>query len=201
MELKLYEEITGKLQKTLHYPRYVHSLGVAYTAAALAMKYEIDVDKALLAGLLHDCAKYFSDEDQIRLCREGNVSLTQTETENPKLIHAKLGTYIAVRDYGVGDAQILKAIESHTTGQPDMTMLQKIIYLADMLEPTRQKNIIPHLDEMRTLAFEDIDECIYKVTKNQLQFLESKGKGKVDPMTRETYYYYKDIYERKHGIR
>ena len=196
MELNKYNEITGKLKTALKPARYVHTLGVAFTAAALSMAYGLDVDKALLAGLLHDCAKCFSDEEKFELCREGNVELSKWEIENPALIHAKLGVYIARRDYGVEDKEILDAIRTHTTGEPEMSMLQRIIFTADLIEPNRD-DIIPEMADFWELAFKNIDEAIYRITKNQLEFLRSQPGKVIDPITVATHEYYKALFEQE----
>ena len=196
MELNKYNEITGKLKTALKPARYVHTLGVAFTAASLAMAYRLDVDRAMLAGLLHDCAKCFSDEEKLELCREGNVELSKWEIENPALIHAKLGVYIARRDYGVEDKEILDAIRTHTTGEPEMSMLQRIIFTADLIEPNRD-DIIPEMADFRELAFKNIDEAIYRITKNQLEFLSCQPGKVIDPTTVATHKYYKALFEQE----
>ena len=124
-------EIRKKLSKKLKKDRFEHTIGVMYTAASLAMCYGEDVEKALTAGLLHDCAKYCSSEDQIVLCRKHGIELTESELEMPALIHAKLGAYLASHKYKIKDPDILDAITYHTTGRPGMTMLEKIIYIAE----------------------------------------------------------------------
>ena len=197
MDREQYTDITGKLKEALTPDRYRHTLGVAFTAAAMAMRFGYDTDRALLAGLLHDCAKCFSYDEKIALCREGNVELTETEIANPALIHAKLGAYIAVRDYGVDDPEILDAIRTHTTGEPGMSTLQKMIYLADLIEPFRNANVVPHLKEIREMAFTDLDECMYIVTKQQVEYLESDPSKVVDPGTRDTYYCYREIHDNR----
>ena len=196
-----YAFYTEKLKHALTPDRYVHTMGVAYTAAAMAMRYGTDTDRALLAGLLHDCAKCFSYDERIALCKEGGVELTETEIANPALIHAKLGVYIAVKDYGVDDREILDAIRTHTTGEPDMSLLQKIIFLADLIEPGRDAAKIPHLTEIREMAFTDVDECMYMVCAQQVEYLESDPSKVVDPATRDTYYCYRKIHENRIGLK
>ena len=148
------KQISRKLSKILKKDRYNHTLGVMYTAASLAMCYGADIRKAMTAGLLHDCGKYLSAEEQIRLCRKKNISLTESELEMPALVHAKLGAYLARHEYGITDPDILDAITYHTTGRPDMTLLEKIVYIADYIEPNRKE--IPGLDQIRRIVFTDI---------------------------------------------
>lgn len=197
MDLEKYSFYTEKLKKALTPERYYHTLGVAYTAAAMAMRHGTDPDRALLAGLLHDCAKCYPLEEKLELCREGGVELSETEISNPALIHAKLGAYIAERDYGVSDREILDSIKTHTTGTPNMSTLSKIIYLADLIEPSRREAQIPHLREFRRMAFEDLDECMYIVTKHQVEYLESDPSKVVDRETWDTYYCYREMHDNR----
>ena len=160
------EQIRESVKSRQSKKRYEHTLGVMYTAAALAMRYKEDVDKALLAGLLHDCAKAFAGD----------------------LEHAKLGAQMAREEYGVDDTYITDAIFYHTTGRPNMTLLDKIIYIADYMEPNRTQ--ATNLAEIRHLAFVDIDECLYRILEASLTYLKSKN-VLIDPITEETYLYYK----------
>ena len=102
------------------------------------MCYGADLEKALTAGLLHDCAKGRGVKEQIRYCEKHGILLTEAELAMPALIHAKLGAYLAEKDYGITDPEILDAITYHTTGRPDMSLLEKIIYIADYIEPNRR---------------------------------------------------------------
>lgn len=181
-------EIRGKLSKKLKKDRFEHTIGVMYTAASLAMCYGEDIEKALRAGLLHDCAKYCPAEDQIRLCRKHNIELTKSELEMPALIHAKLGAYLAQHKYKTEDPEILNAVRYHTTGRPGMTMLEKIIYIADYIEPNRK--VIPGLQEIRNIVFQDIDRAVYLSARRTVRYLKDGGRA-VDPMTVSTCEYYK----------
>ncbi len=181
------DKISKKLEKTLDKNRYRHTQGVMYTAASLAMRYTYDINEALLAGLLHDCGKFGTTKDQIKQCKEHHVELTESELEMPALIHARLGACLAREEYQIDNERILNAILYHTTGRPDMTTLEKIIYLADYIEPNRK--MIPGLPEVRTLAFTDLDHAVSVCAKNTLDYLEQKG-NPADPMTIKTYDYY-----------
>ena len=182
------KQISRKLSKILKKDRYNHTLGVMYTAASLAMCYGADIRKAMTAGLLHDCGKYLSAEEQIRLCRKKNISLTESELEMPALVHAKLGAYLARHEYGITDPDILDAINYHTTGRPDMTLLEKIVYIADYIEPNRKE--IPGLDQIRRIVFTDIDRAVCLSAGSTVRYLRNGGKA-VDPMTVNTYNFYK----------
>ena len=168
--------------------RYEHTLGVMYTAASLAMCHGEDIDKALLAGLLHDCAKFLSGDTKINLCKKYHLSVSDVERSNPSLLHAKLGAFLAARKYHVKDKDIINAIASHTTGCPHMSLLDKIIYIADYIEPGRKE--LPNMEEVRKLAFMDIDDCLYRILEDSLEYLNSRDIS-VDPMTEKTYLYYK----------
>ncbi len=178
-----------KLKHKLSSKRYEHTLGVQYTAANLAMIHGQNIYKAQIAGLLHDCAKHYSDEDFILLCNQYNISITQVEERNPFLLHAKLGAYIANTKYGVDDREILDAITYHTTGRPNMTELEKIVCIADYIEPNRK--IIPNLDLVRKIAFEDLDKAMIKVFENVISYINSKNR-ELDNLTLEAYEYYKN---------
>ena len=115
----------------------------------------------MLAGLLHDCAKCLSTEKKIGLCVKKNIDITEVEISNPGLLHAKAGMVLAEEEYGIKDAQILHAIRLHTTGEADMGLLDKILFVADYIEPNRCE--APRLEEIRKLAFCDLKyriECI-----------------------------------------
>ena len=176
------------LRKYLTLDRYEHTEGVMYTAAALAMKYGEDVEKALVAGLLHDCAKCIPDSKKIKICRKHHIEVTELEVSNPFLLHAKLGAFLAKEKYDVQDQEILDAIACHTTGKPAMTLLDKIIYISDYIEPMRSK--APNLSDVRRLAFEDIDVTLFKILSDTLEYLRSSSKT-MDCMTLKTYEYYK----------
>ena len=184
------DRMKKRVQEHLDKPRYEHTLGVMYTAGAMAMRYQADLDQALIAGLLHDCAKGLSSEKKIKLCEKYNLEISESEKKNPGLLHAKLGAYLASSKYDIEDQEIIDAITYHTTGRPNMTLLDKIVYIADYIEPNR--NEAPNLPEVRKLAFVDLDECLYVILKDSLVYLQTKNEV-IDPMTEQTYLYYKEI--------
>lgn len=190
-DIDLYKK---KLQKKLDTDRYEHTLGVAYTAASLAMRYKFDVNKAMLAGLLHDNAKCISYEKKIQMCEKYNIHLSDVEKENPALLHAKLGAFLAMHKYKVADKDIISAILYHTTGRPNMSLLEKIIYVADYIEPMRYK--ARNLDEIRELAFVDLDLALVKILGDTLEYLKSIN-GSIDPLTRKTYKFYTELDSQK----
>lgn len=181
------KKIRKKLEKTLDSKRYEHTLGVAYTASALAMCNHADSEKALIAGLLHDCAKCLSNEKRIEICKKNHIPITEIEKRNPFLLHAKAGNYLAQQKFHIEDKDILNAILYHTTGRPGMSLLEKIIYIADYIEPGRKH--APNLPEVRKLAFCDIDAAFLQILSDTLKYLND-GDNTIDPMTQETYHYY-----------
>ncbi len=189
------EDLRKKVKKALAVDknRYRHTLGVADTAACLAMRYGIDVQRAYVAGLLHDCAKCVPDSKKISECEAYGLAISSYERISPYLLHAKLGAEYAKRIYGINDPEICSAIAYHTTGKPAMTRLEEIIFLADYIEPRR--NQASDLPEVRKMAFVDIRRAIYTVTADTLDYLNSMGKP-IDPMTEQTYRYYAGLYEK-----
>lgn len=181
--------IQKRLKKTLDEDRYIHTLGVSYTAASLAMRYEYSVTDAQMAGLLHDCAKCIPKEKQILLCEKHHINISDFEKRNPFLLHAKLGAFLAMRKYGITNKEIISSILCHTTGKPNMTLLEKIIYIADYIEPQRAKQ--PHLAELRKLAFVDVDLALFRILEDTLSYLQLVG-GEIDVMTQKAYEYYKE---------
>jgi len=164
-------EIRKSLKKKLDPFRFEHTLGVAYTCQALAMRYECDLQKAELAGLLHDCAKRFDNETMLLKCQKREIPMSDGELRDPSLLHAKLGAWYAKEKYGIEDQEILTAIECHTTGKVNMTLLDKILYVADYIEPCRFK--APELPAMRKLAFMDLDLACLSIMESILKYLES----------------------------
>ena len=151
--------IKKELSKKLKKERFEHTVGVMYTSASLAMRYGANIEKAMTAGLLHDCGKYCSAKEQLKLCEKYKITLTDLEHSMPALIHAKLGAYLAENEYGIKDREVLDAITYHTTGRPEMTMLEKIIYIADYIEPNRRE--IPGLSKIRQIVFQNIDAFVF----------------------------------------
>ena len=186
------EHIRKSLEKTLSEKRYRHILGVEEVCYDLAVIYGCDTLKARTAGLLHDCAKHLSDEELISECRKFNLHITEAEIKAPYLLHAKVGAAYAKEFYKVTDENILNAIISHATGRPGMSKLEKIVYVADYIEPNRRP--IPMLDKARELAYEELDEAVIFISKRILEYLKSKG-AFIDPLTQETYDYYVNNYQ------
>lgn len=182
-------KLRKEIEKIQDAKRFEHTLGVEFTSAALAMRYGASVKDAQTAGLLHDCAKCLTDKERISICKKNNISMTELEKANPFLLHAKVGAFLARERYGVADENILNAIHNHTTGRPGMSLLEKIVFIADYMEPGR--NHAPNLEEIRRMAFEDLDQTLLKILGDTLEYLDG-GNGDIDPMTRKTWEYYKE---------
>lgn len=177
-----------QLESELNYGRFVHTLGVAFTACNLAMCYGEDLEKAEIAGLLHDCAKCLSLGKMLKICEKAGLALSSYERESTSLLHSKAGSVLAKDKYGVTDEDILSAIRYHTTGRPGMSLLEKIIFVADYLEPGR--DTAEDLPVVRKLAYENLDDCVLTILRDTLTYLHGTG-NPVDPMTQKTYDYYK----------
>ena len=183
-----------KLQQTLTPKRYLHTLGVAYLAASLAMCHGVSHRDALVAGLLHDCAKNYPEDEMLKLCLELKIPLSEHEKRIPELIHAAYGAYLAREEYEITQKDILQAIRNHTLGRPKMTRLEQIVYLADYFEPERTQPTTPSLDDIRKIAFQNLDEATRLVAKNSIQYFETTGK-ETDPMTYQVLEYYENLYK------
>jgi predicted HD superfamily hydrolase involved in NAD metabolism len=190
--LELRSDLKGRLTSS----RFEHTVSVSFICTALAMRYGCDLNKAELAGLLHDCAKPYREEEIIKKCRKQNLPLTGDERMAPVVLHAKYGAWLAAHKYHIEDGEIINAIRWHTTGRPEMSTLEKIVFTADYIEPRRNKAM--NLALVRSVAFVDLDECVYQILKETLDYLEGKGSF-VDSMSKQAYAYYKQAHEEKKG--
>lgn len=181
------QKLKKELAKELDSKRYEHTLGVAYTAACLAMRYDLDMNRAYIAGLLHDCAKCMTHEERLRYCQKHDLEVTEIEKQNPALLHAKVGAEMCRHKYDIKDEEICSAVRFHTTGRPAMTLLEKIIFIADYLEPNRDE--AEDLPIVRKQVFYDLDEALCTILKDTLLYLEGSDKV-IDPMTLQTYEFY-----------
>lgn len=163
--------LRAKVMPYLTEKRVAHVLGCENEAVSLANRWGEDPERAAVAGILHDITKRLSAEEQLKLCEKYGIINDAAEVANPKLLHAKTGAAFARELFGIED-DIYGAIRWHTTGKPDMTLLEKIIYLADFVEPTRD---FPGVEELRELCFEDIDAAMAKGLEMSLEFIRSGG--------------------------
>ncbi len=185
------ETMREKLQSALSVKRYIHTMGVAEEAIKLAEIYgtQKDQQKAQAAGLLHDCAKDYPEEMRLRFCREYKVKLDDVMERQTDLIHPFLGAEVAKREYLVTDGEILDAIRYHTTGRADMSLLEKIIFIADYIEPNREK--FEGLEEARRLAYLDLDMAMRYILEETIAFVKQRGRL-LHPLSLEALEYYKN---------
>lgn len=168
-----YEEMKAELQKRLKPGRFRHSLGVADTAVFLARRFGVDEEKARVAGLLHDCAREFPNDALIEEAARRNIAVEPLERSMPLLLHAYIGAERVKEIYGVEDAEICQAIYRHTVGGGNMTLLDKIIWYADMIEPNRD---YPEVEHLRRLAREaSLDEMVLVGLSESIVFVVRKG--------------------------
>lgn len=163
------EKIMYKLKKELDAQRYTHTLGVEETARQMALLFGEDPQKAALAGLLHDCAKCMTLTQMVKAAK--GVPLDPVMKESKALMHAVAGMCVARNVYGVDDPEVLGAIRWHTTGHAGMTRLEKIVYLADMIEPNRT---YPGVDAIREAAARDLDAGVLLALERTIAFLQEE---------------------------
>ncbi|WP_278287300.1 bis(5'-nucleosyl)-tetraphosphatase (symmetrical) YqeK [Caloranaerobacter ferrireducens] len=152
--------------------RFIHSIGVMETAEKLADVYGCDKNKARLAGLIHDCGKLKNDRELLKMAFEFGIILDDVKDVNIALLHAPLGAEIAKNEFGIKDLEILNAIRYHTTGKENMSLLEKIIYIADYIEPNRD---FPSVEVLRELAFLDLDKAVLMAMDNTIKYVVDNG--------------------------
>lgn len=170
--------------------RIAHVTGVESQAVMLAMHWGEDPDTAAIAGILHDITKAMKPEKQLKLCEKYGIILENDERENPALLHARTGAALSKDRFGISD-EIYNAIRWHTTGKPDMNAMEKIIYLADYTEPTRD---FEGVEELRELCFEDLDKAMALGLEMSIEDLKERGKP-IFHDTMDAYNWYKNLTE------
>ena len=169
------------LKQSLKPGRYVHSVNTMKEAVSLAQRYGEDKDMAAIAGLLHDCAKDLRDWETLDYCWTHGIMLNEVEKKQVFLMHGAVGAIIAQEKYGVENEAILNAIKYHTTGYSEMSMMDKIIFLADYIEPGRTHS---EVDNARKLAYEDIDRALISSFDSIINYVIHQ-KGLIHPYTIE----------------
>ena len=164
--------IDEQLSNTLSEKRYTHSVYVAHTSVDLAKTFGADINKAFIAGLVHDCAKSLSFDEAIAVAQKYNYEIDSVTLKCPPIIHADVGMLLAENEYGIKDREILDAIRYHTIAREGMTLLDKILYVADMIEPMRD---FPRVGELREYAKSDIDKAFCESLRSTLEFNLKKG--------------------------
>ena len=161
------------IKELLSEKRYEHSLGVAKVAKSIAQRLGIDENKAYLAGVVHDIAKELSVSEMIELCKAGGIEPDKAELENHALLHAPAGA-VMIKKYGINDSDIENAVRYHTVGRDGMSVLEKIIYLSDMIEPSRS---YPEVFELREICETDFDKAFETALRYSIEWNLPGWKG------------------------
>lgn len=176
-------EILNYLTENLDPERFDHVISVQETAVALAQNHKADIWKVNLAALLHDLAKWMSDEQLYHAVSQFEIELDPIEKIMPALLHAIVGVKLSIDLFKVTDLEILEAIRCHTTGNTSMGQTAKLIYVADFSEPNREYK---ESEQIRKLAEVDLDQAVHTVARHKIEFLLQKG-GLIHPNTIHTY--------------
>ncbi|WMJ82334.1 bis(5'-nucleosyl)-tetraphosphatase (symmetrical) YqeK [Clostridium sp. MB40-C1] len=166
------DKIIQYLKENLKESRFKHSISVMETAVKLADIYGEDIEKAKIAGLVHDCAKYLQRDRMLSVAGEYGYDITKVCFKNSSLLHGAAGAYVAKNIIGIEDEDILNSITYHTTGRRKMSMLEKIIFIADYIEPLRD---FPGVDVVRKMAYKDIDKSLIMAFDKTIKYVVEKG--------------------------
>lgn len=177
------------VEKKLNEPRYLHTIGVMDTAIQLAKCYGINEKQAEIAAIFHDYAKFRPKEEMKTIILEQSMPKQLLEFHH-ELWHAPVGAYLVQKEVGINDEAVLNAIRFHTSGRVNMTLLEKIIYLADYIEPGRA---FPGVEDVRELSQENLNQALAKAVKNTITFLI----GKNQPIYPDTVYLYNELMNMK----
>lgn len=190
-----FSQMQEKLKGMLTEKRFRHSLGVMDSAVHLAKLFGESEEKARIAGLLHDCAKDIDKALMPAMCEELGVELDAVKREQRSLIHADLGAKLVQTEFGVSDADVISAIRYHTLGRPNMTALEKILYIADFIEPNRKD--FPGLSEIRELAELDLDLAMLTAVNASIRYVRSQNKV-LHEQSLQTQAYYQQLASEAH---
>ena len=179
-----------KAYKMLKKHRVAHVRGCEEEAIALTERWGGSPDAAAASAILHDCTKKLKPEEHLQLMKKYAVSCDEALLAEPKLYHAVTGAAVAKAEFQMPE-EICSAIRWHTTGKPEMTLLEKVIYLADMIEPTRD---FPGVEKIRTLAYEDLDAALVLALSMSMEEVRSRG---AEPyyLTQEACDYYRKEFQ------
>lgn len=166
------KELEEYLKKNLKPSRFDHSLGVMRSSEELASRFNANTNKAKIAGLIHDCGKNLSDAAILSLLKEHKHKITEVVYANPQLMHGLAGAIIAKDIFKVKDKEILDAVTYHTIGRKSMTKMDKIIYIADYIEPSRN---FPGVEELRRVASINLDEALLLAFDKTINYVIEKG--------------------------
>ncbi len=160
------------LINSIGHERYLHSVRVMEEAVKLATIFNCDIQKAAIAGLLHDCGKFENEDELLKNAYDFGIIQRGVNIDNPALIHCALGAEIARKEFQIEDIDIINAIRYHTTGRPNMALLEKIVYISDYTEPERK---IPGMDGVRKLSYENLDLALLKAMDKTIKYIIDKG--------------------------
>lgn len=180
------DSLTVIMENRLSKRRFKHSMEVARVAKEMAIHFGVDEDKAYVTGLLHDYAKGISGEDLVKIAHANNLIEEQMDLEIPDLLHAPVGAWLLRNELGIDDEEMLKAVVAHTTGALEMSELDKIIYLADMIEPGRD---YPGLERLKCTALRDLDRGMLMGLESTIRYCLEQGRL-LHPRTIEVRNYY-----------
>ena len=166
------EEMNLYLKENLLEKRYIHVKGVATMAKKLAELNNVSEEKAEIAALAHDVAKNLSKDKMKEIITENNINISPLEESNSNLWHSIIAPIVAKDKLGIEDEEILDSIRWHTTGKENMSVLAKIIYIADMIEPNRDFNGV---EEIRKITYDNLDSGVYHGLTHSIQFLLTKN--------------------------
>jgi predicted HD superfamily hydrolase involved in NAD metabolism len=178
-------ELLARVREQMTEHRFIHTLGVADTAVKLARKYGANENEADLAGLLHDYCKYWEKEQMERVIVQADSIPNELLMYDKELWHAPVGAYIVEKELGIQNKDVVSAICFHTSGRENMSLLEKIVWLSDYIEPNR---VFPGVEEVRAIAEKDLDQALIKAFGNTISFLAKQGR-KIYPITLEAYNY------------
>jgi predicted HD superfamily hydrolase involved in NAD metabolism len=165
------EIINEYLAKTLSTKRYMHSENTAKTARELAIIYKEDEQKAYIAGLIHDCTREIDIEIQHKMLEAMGLRVDDITFNSKELLHSITAEYLITNKFKIYDGEIISAIRFHTTGKENMTMLEKIIFISDAVEPSRS---YPNVDYVRQLSTKNLDEALLAAFDSSISFLLDK---------------------------
>ena len=186
-----YESARRVIKERLSEKRYEHSLAVAKAAEKLARKYNADPAKARFTGLLHDICKDDSEQSQLQMFDKFGIILTESELQCPKLWHAILGAEFIRRNF-TGDQDIINSVRYHTTGRQKMSLLEKVIYVADCISSDRHYD---HVEELRELAKKSLEDVIFEMSGYIITNLVEER----SPLHKDTVDVYNEIFFQKTG--
>lgn len=168
-EIKAEEIIRARLSEE----RYQHSIRVATVAREMARAFGLDENKAGLAGIFHDYAKGMPGNELLSLAREHNLLEDEVEEKSPDLLHAVVGAFLLRRDHGLDDEEVLNAVRSHTLGRVGMTDFEKVLFLADLIEPGRD---FPGIERVRYAARRNLDQGMIQAIELTLRYCMDQGR-------------------------